>query len=284
MSTMRVHWRPGFAWLKLLLVVVVFVVALGVGITLIDWARRASEVKLTMSNLSQCAKAVHLCHDNNKKFPPYYGQYGGSSGPVTFHAHLLPFVDELKLYTYVAGIYPPPHWNVAASEVPSFLSNLDPTQWQYPGGAYFGKCNFPVNLRLFYTEGGLGTLSTSADLIYPRMPTSFEKDGTSHTLLFATKYGICGPGASYWLDPDHNAPTSVTAATFGVSMQLWQQAPPSNVCDPRAGTAVSFRPGYIQVAMCDASVRTVAVGVSQATWQAAHTPNAGDKLGSDWDQ
>jgi hypothetical protein len=38
----------------------------------------------------------------------------------------------------------------------------------------------------------------------------------------------------------------------------------------------------IQVAMCDASVREVSVGLSAATWQAVQTPSAGDLVGKDW--
>jgi hypothetical protein len=67
-------------------------------------------------------------------------------------------------------------------------------------------------------------------------------------------------------------------------MQLWQSAPSQAACDPLAGTAVGFRPQSIQVALCDASVRSVSVGISQATWQAVHTPIAGDVVGPDWDK
>jgi hypothetical protein len=148
------------------------------------------------------------------------------------------------------------------------------------GGA--GGCNFPVNLRLFYTEGGLGTLSRPDNPIYPRMPNSFP-DGTSYTLLFATKYMVCGNGGSLWDDPGHNALDSPTAATFGASMGLWQVAPTKKKCDPLQGTAVSFTPNSIQVAMCDTSVRSVSINISPATWQAVHTPGANDPIGADWD-
>jgi hypothetical protein len=223
-----------------------------------------------MNNISQCAKATQLAHDNNKKFPPYYGIYSSKDTPFSFHTHLLPFVDQGPLYNQKI---PDPR-----ATVPSYLSPLDPTRSADGAGA----ANFPVNLRLYYTDGGVGTLSTGANLIYPRIPNTFKLDGTSNTLLFATKYQNCGMnGGSMWADT--NAPNSPTAATFGASMALWQMAPVQTACDPTAGTAVSFTVQSIQAAMCDAGARNVSTGLSAATWQALHTPSAGDVVGPDWE-
>jgi hypothetical protein len=271
MSTMRMRSRAGFALRDLLVVAFLLVIAVGL---LLSATRKASDTDwrvATMNSLSQCAKAVLLAHDNNKKYPPYYGTYGGKTAPFTFHVHLLPFVDAGQLYRQDSP-------RVTAA-VPAYVSTMDPTP-----GDFDGACNFVVNLRLYYTEGGLGTLSAGADLIYPRLAKTFAKDGTENTLLFATKYHHCGAnGGSMWMDPGNNAIGSPMAATFGASMQLWQAAPTQAQCDPTVGTAVSFTPSSIQIAMCDASTRSVARGISQATWQAAHTPNAGDTLGTDWE-
>ncbi len=158
---------------------------------------------------------------------------------------------------------------------------MDPTITENGANA----CNFPVNIRLYYNQGGAGKLTSeeTKDLIYPKMPGAFP-DGVSATLLFATKYMHCGStGGSRWLDPGNNAPTSLTAATFGSSFGLWQAAPAQASCRPADGTAQSFTTESIQVAMCDASVRTVSVGISQATWQAVHTPGGNDVPGKDWE-
>jgi hypothetical protein len=114
------------------------------------------------------------------------------------------------------------------------------------------------------------------------MPNSFP-DGTSNTLLLATKYMVCANGGSFWADPNGNAQNSPTAAHFGFSMAKWQVAPTQAQCNPLQGTAVSFGPQNIQVALCDASVRSVAVNISPATWAAVHTPGANDVVGPDWD-
>jgi prepilin-type N-terminal cleavage/methylation domain-containing protein len=265
---LRIH--GGFTVIELLVVMAVVVMASGMMLPGVQQSREAAARTATMNNLSQCAKATHLAHDNNKKFPPYFGPYAAKApASYSFHLHLLPFVDEMQLYQQEK---PDPKAVVAA-----YVSPMDPTQSDKGAGA----ANYPVNLRLFYSKGGLGTLSPPQALIYPRMPNTFQQDGTSNTLLFATKYQYCGKtGGSMWADS--NALNSPTAATFGGSMALWQKAPGQAACDPTAGTAVSFTAQTIQVAMCDASVRNVSAGLSAETWQAVQTPNAGDVVGRDW--
>jgi hypothetical protein len=225
----------------------------------------------TMNNLSQCAKGIYLAHDFYKKLPPYYGIYGPpeKNTPFSFHTYLLPFVDQTPLSNQTS---PAPF-----AIIPSYLAPMVPTESAHGSGA----ANFVINMRLYYTKGGLGMLTTGTDVIYPRMPDTFG-DGMSNTLLFATKYQNCGMnGGSLWADS--NAQNSLTAATFGVSMALWQKAPAQAVCDPAAGTAVSFTVESIQVAMCDTRVQSLSSGVSAATWQALHTPSAGDVVGPDWE-
>jgi prepilin-type N-terminal cleavage/methylation domain-containing protein len=268
MSKSKVRSHAGFTLIELLVVIAIIAILIGLLVPAVQRVREAAARTATMNNLSQVAKAVHLGHDQLKTFPPYYGKYGKATG--TFHVHLLPYVDQGPLYANPTG----------GGVVPVYLSTMDPTQ--IANG--LNGCNFPVNLRLFYGKGGLDTnISPVTAPILPKMPGTFS-DGVSATMLFATKYMVCGSsGGSYWNDTQQYAPTSQTAATFGASMQLFQPAPGSAGCVPN-GTAVSFTVQAIQVAMCDASVRSVTTGVTQPTWQAVHTPGANDVPGSDWDQ
>jgi hypothetical protein len=52
----------------------------------------------------------------------------------------------------------------------------------------------------------------------------------------------------------------------------FQPAPLQANSDPTNGTPMSFQANAHQVALCDASVRTVSASVSLATFQAALTP------------
>jgi hypothetical protein len=266
--------------IQLLLMVVVFMGVMALLVLGIVKLRAHAGRYHRMNVMSQCAKAAHNAHDSFKTFPPYYGLYGGARNGLTFHAHLLQYLDQAPLYKELSEAADDSGQNgtLARATIPAFVSEMDMTL--DAGGA--GVCNFPVNLRLFYTQGGTGALSSGDSLIYPRMPNSFT-DGTSNTLLLATKYMHCGSGGSLWMDPGNNAPDSPTAATFGLSMERWQRAPSRAACKPYEGTAVSFTPENIQVALCDASVRSVSPSISLETWQAVHTPSAGDAIGPDWD-
>jgi hypothetical protein len=272
MSITNFRGRPGFALRDLLVLLAVMLTMLGGVSCMAQRVRTPSRRTTTMNHMSQCAHAALIGHDQFKTFPPYFGPYGSKEESFTFHVHLLPYLDQATLYAKPAP----------TGTVDLYLSDLDLTQTA--NGA--NGCNFPVNLRLYYDQGGLGALTSleNKNLIYPKMPGSFP-DGVSTTLLFATKYMNCGAnGGSRWLDPGNNGLNSLTAATFGASMGLWQAAPSRDKCDPSAGTAQSLVAQGIYVAMCDASVRSISVGLSQATWQAAHTPGGNDALGDDWNQ
>jgi prepilin-type N-terminal cleavage/methylation domain-containing protein len=276
MSKVR-RLRSGFTLIELLVVIAIIAILIGLLVPAVQRVREAAARTATMNNLSQMAKAAHLAHDQYKKFPPYSGIYGAKSTALNFHGHLLPYVDQGPIYAM-----PSPN-----GVVPAYLSSMDATQTGNGlGPNNLSACNFPVNLRLFYTGGGGAANSQLAtgqqNLIFPKMPGSFP-DGVSQTLLFATKYMNCGTnGGSFWNDIQMYAATSTTAATFGYQMTLWQVAPSSSLCSPNQGNAISFTVQAIQVCMCDGSTRSVSTGISLPTWQAVHTPGAGDPVGSDW--
>jgi prepilin-type N-terminal cleavage/methylation domain-containing protein len=264
--------RIGFTLIELLVVIAIIAILIGLLVPAVQRVREAAARTATMNNLSQMGKATHLSHDQYKKFPPYAGIYGAKTTALTFHGHLLPFVDQNPLYAM----------GVPNGVVPAFLSSMDPTQTANGNNA----CNFPVNLRLFYTNGGGASNSAlatgQANLIFPKMPGSFP-DGVSQTLLFATKYMNCASGGSMWNDSQMYAPASLFAATFGTNMtSLWQAAPTGTTCNPGQGTAIAFTVQAIQVCLCDASVRSVSTGIQASTWQAVHTPGGSDSPGADW--
>jgi hypothetical protein len=268
---MRKARRGGFTVIKAVVLLVLFISVAALAFPAIHRVRMTSARRTTMYNLGECAKAAHNAHDAYKKYPPYYGTYGDNPTPMTFHAHLLPYVDQKALYANP----------VSNAVVPLYLSPMDPTRTN--GGA--GAANYALNIRLYCTFGGLGTLSPPDNPLYPKMPNSFP-DGMSNTLLFATKYQVCGSdGGSKWMDLGNNAQGSLTAAAFGYNMWLWQPAPSQKQCSPGAGTAVSFTADSIHTALCDASVRTFDRGISTGMWAAFHTPGAGDIINYDgWDR
>jgi prepilin-type N-terminal cleavage/methylation domain-containing protein len=142
-----------------------------------------------------------------------------------------------------------------------------------------------------------------------RIPADIQ-DGTSTTILSAEKYAHCTnsqfpEGGGFWaysalskpaLPPPMQPLPKPVYAGFEISFfaafpggasaigpaSIFQVRPSPYLgnCDPvRASTGHT---GGINVCMCDASVRSVAQGVSPNTWWSACTPSGGEVLGSDW--
>src|SRR5947207_2132785 len=124
--------RPRFSRFDFLVLAVINVLLVGVLLVVVAVARRGSEARVaTMNSLAHCAKATLLCNDQFKKFPPYYGVYGAKTTPLTFHVHLLPFVEQ-----DVLSCGPVP-----AGVVHKFLSPMDESQTD----SGINACNYPVN-------------------------------------------------------------------------------------------------------------------------------------------
>jgi hypothetical protein len=119
-------------------------------------------------------------------------------------------------------------------------------------------------------------------------PATFP-DGTANTIVFGTRYGVCGEGGSRYA----SAPNTNTAAFFGQNAAKGKAKPADTtgtfLLHPAAGQCVptplmghAFYTSGIDVALADGSVRTVTAQISPRTWNAAMQPNDGQVLGNDW--
>jgi prepilin-type N-terminal cleavage/methylation domain-containing protein/prepilin-type processing-associated H-X9-DG protein len=250
---------------------------------------------------------------------PASGPATGSGWGSTFF-HLLPYVEQDNLYKsslmsgannlgqnpggpYHSGAagFGTAH-SVGAHVVKTYVCPSDPSI--PPTGVYndgvFGQPwaagSYAGNFSIFgLTDSGYNIVNYQNA---SQLPRSFP-DGTSSTVLFAEKYAQCGSsqigllrgnmwnwwesvnGTAGWLYHPFIA-MSVPWGTGSGPQSIFQVQPTpflSN-CDP--ARASSGHTGGMNVALADGSVRTLAAGMSGATWWAACTPNGGEVLGSDW--
>jgi prepilin-type N-terminal cleavage/methylation domain-containing protein len=212
------------------------------------------------------------------------------------------------------AVYYPGNNKVYGQSVPIFLCPSDPSVGPDGGvtvaGVSFGASCYAFN-ALVVAQNDITTIPFKTNPQgKTRIPADIP-DGTSNTILQAEKYARCtnttmppqfrdggsawgygGAAAFPWLSPPM-APVKLFGAGFCIPAfanqgapnaigpkSIFQVQPREGNCDPtRAATAHA---GGIQVGLVDGSVRTLAPGLSGATWAAAVTRAGGEVLGSDW--
>src|SRR5262249_6429105 len=162
----------------------------------------------------------------------------------TTHFYLLPFVEQDNLYRRAGGN----SFTVLGVVVPTYLSPSDFTtsDGKGPDGSAVG--NYAANYRVF------GNTATGSWDGMARIPGAVP-DGTSNTLLFATKYGACGTGiltgGSYWAQGPFSPGVLYMPMFAFRSFGVFQAAPTQAQCNP--DLTQSFGAGGIQVTLADGS-------------------------------
>ncbi len=137
---------------------------------------------------------------------------------------------------------------------------------------YWGYTNYMANYNAWSSGPGQGLWAT---------PVRFAQitDGLSQTVLFGEGYANCdgvGRIALYsWYYHNFGLDWYQQSNTL-----MFQPAPSAATCDN--WRAQSGHKGGMNVALADGSARTIAFGISQATWNSALLPRDNVPLGSDW--
>jgi hypothetical protein len=236
---MRKGKRLAFSLVELLLVVGIVVLLVVLIVPGVQKLRYESARTETNNNLRECAIAVHKYHGEFKRLPHGYGPGGKYSDFVdgtkppnaeplqarSMWFHLLPYVGAGHLYEPGEGV------NSFAGIVPAYLAPSDPYL-----GSPEGKLSFAANVRLFCYQT-MGT-RVANDLVGNRgepvgnqwLPTvggpmsgwcfsglTLQRipDGTSNTLMLATRYADCGgrlggtpDGTMYYQPPGGGNPNT----------------------------------------------------------------------------
>ncbi|HMF17593.1 MAG TPA: DUF1559 domain-containing protein [Gemmataceae bacterium] len=281
------------------LVVMIFIAAvlLGLLIPAVRSAQLKAEDRQTVNNLKQVVLAMHTHQDAYKYLPPAFDKYQtpgiakagkGLKHPVSVHVYLLPFVEEAKLFRTFLG----EEKGDEKAKVAAYISAIDPSAVKKDTA---GIQNLAANLRVF-ADSGVNTKFNknmpALKAIEPgsaRLPQTF-RDGTSNTIVFATKYGYCGEdGGSRYAA----AANTKFAAFFGQNAAtkkadpadpkaIFQLNPDAKQCINTPLMAQSFNKQGLLIGLADGSVRLVTPRLSVETWNMVVQPNDGNPLPPDW--
>jgi prepilin-type N-terminal cleavage/methylation domain-containing protein len=322
----RSRLRPGFTLIELLVVIAIIAILIALLVPAVQKVRESAARTQTFNNLKQVGLAVHNYHEVVKRFPQACNKadvFGMTH--VAFMAHLLTYIEQGNTSRLV-DMQAAPNWALINSiVVPTFMAPNDPTATpdgtiNY-GGTQYSTANIVGNWQVF-GWGNRDTLGNPTGSYNPQgFPNyiyqvnsgnsrTFQKsfsDGTSNTIMLATRYAVCGPlpvtygggGGAYgwtsWGFIDY-APffTGNLAPWFGWGLDAFtpryipttagvgitfQHMPTTTTCDMRYAHSLGT-PG-LQVCMVDGSCRTVNANISGLSWRNALIPDDGNQLSED---
>jgi len=244
----------------------------------------AAEVAKQNAAKNECANNLRMlvlasanCHDKHGRFPPLVGDFPNEKAHGTLFYHILPFLDQDKVYTkgqgekdrfsvWTNGVY--------SQVIKPFLCPADTS-----GGpdnrfeVWLAQTSYAANFQVF------GDPIENTMQGHARYGT--VTDGASNTIFFAERYQTCNGTPNAW----GFAGESTTAPAFGyLTLAKFQDQPAQKDCDATRTQAIHV--GGIHVGMGDGSTRFIAPNISPRTWSLAVIPDDGLPLGggtsTDW--
>jgi len=282
MSSPPKHGRAAFTLIELLVVIAIIAILIGLLVPAVQKVREAAARTQALNSCKQISLATHMFHDVNKVLPGNWERKSSSSNSAGFveaslHFWILPYVEQTALYNVGSADnsgYPHNTASVRAAVIPIYLDYRDPSQSTGIGAGGitdgWAVSNFAQNHAVFGRPG--------VDWVSKRRLGNFP-DGTSNTMGFAQKYGVCAGNGSLWAHGNWNWPWMAFFAP-NVYGGTPQNAPTVANCNPQMTQAL-VTSGSI-VGMCDGSSRNVSTSVATPSWVAAMWPDDSAVPGEDF--
>jgi type II secretory pathway pseudopilin PulG len=288
--------RQASTLVEVLVVVAIIAILIALLVPAVQKVREAAARAHSTNNLKQIMLATHQYATAKKGLLPSIT--GNRYEKSLFHA-LLPYLDQGAIYLAFQTNNTTTNTFNHNFLVPVYVSPADPTN---PALPVIGNVSYAANALVFLPGANV--------------TTKFQ-DGSSNTIAFAEHYArSCGGADYYWLTGGSDRFWAFMIANLGPGESLgndvgwrratfadkifgdvcpvtegqtsrgsvpgltFQVAPKVSDCDRRLAQT-PHRSGML-VALADGSVRTLAPGMSEATYWAAVTPAGGEVFGPDW--
>jgi prepilin-type N-terminal cleavage/methylation domain-containing protein len=316
-SILMVRKSLGFTLVELLVVIAIIGILIALLLPAVQSAREAARRSECLNKIKQLSLAAHNANDTKGALPPLAGahsslnnevltgKYRGARGTLIFF--LLPFMEGKSIAdigTNFNNYQARTDW--MSKPLPAVLC---PSETSCDGGVFvnsystWGISNYAGNFRVF---GNPKKSPTSLQWEgNSKIPRSFP-DGTSKTILFAEKFGLCGaypngnspypwngngsihgyPAVQWaWCpifafgDISGRRSDSTDNGASGWDQLFQTHAYPIKICDPTKST--SPHPSTNNVGLGDGSVRMLSGNVSHAVWRAMLTPAGAETVAID---
>lgn len=296
MKRFRPKSQSGFTLIELLVVIAIIAVLIGLLLPAVQKVRESANRAKCSNNLRQLGIAAHGFNDANKRLPAVSGVFGNSWVSVgnayvaadpginaTVFWWLLPFIEQQTLFQQGYTIPNTVTQVSTSTAVKTFVCPSDPSG----ASSVLGTTSYAGNFLAFGIWGTLqpGSGAIPLDYITPVIPSSFT-DGTSSTILFVERYQNCQGVPNLWGANGLWAPATSRPA-IGISpvmtagdptkFEVAAQYSVGAVAPPPVCTAGGAQTGHaagLQVAMADASVRTL-TSAAMSAMQLSNKPAKG---------
>ncbi|HZV03832.1 MAG TPA: DUF1559 domain-containing protein [Gemmataceae bacterium] len=301
--------RLGFTLIELLVVIAIIAILIGLLLPAVQKTREAAARIQCTNNLKQLGLGTHNMHDTYGTLPPAIGHYppGDTSWqtecPFTF---ILPFIEQQNLYNAIraqGGINPGGgalDYNGESPVIPpiyvcpSDATRASATSFKQ-GETMESFAGYAVNGHVFGSVmttvvAGVPICSNFSWVSYKKIPGGIP-DGVSNTIFWTDKVAVCsnsvsGTGGTRWAARGKGS----WMATIGDVETTGEHLAPTLIPQTGVGnpsTCDWFNPssshtGGLNVGLGDGSVRFIANGMSQLTFNIALVPDDGLVLGTDW--